>query len=90
MCVCVIFILITHIWIIHCCSTSHDDYIVFPNNGALDTRFSLTMMLWFKKEGNTQGPLLQYRYNEVNGVRLWDLGTSDPNFFVSINLFACL
>jgi len=40
---------------------TRDSYIEFPNNGGLDTRFSITLMCWVEpKEQDASGPLFMY------------------------------
>jgi len=40
-----------------------NSYIEFPNNGGLDTRFSITLMCWVQPGGqDAYGPLFMYTY----------------------------
>ena len=47
-------------------------YIEFPNNGGLDTRFSMTLLAWIFLE-NTDGPILNYGVDHY-GVHFWVVG----------------
>ena len=44
-------------------------YIEFPNNGGLDTRFSLTILLWVFPE-NVDGPMINYG-TKYSSVHFW-------------------
>ena len=52
-------------------------YIKFPNNGGLDTRFSITLMCWVQR-GGQDGPLFSYG---DWGVSMWIV---DGKFFNQI------
>ena len=52
-------------------------YIKFPNNGGMDTRFSITMMCWVQR-GGQDGPLFSYG---DWGVSMWIV---DGKFFNQI------
>ena len=54
-------------------------YIEFPNNGGLDTRFSITLMCWVQP-GGQDGPLFNYGVNGW-GVHMWIV---DGKFFIKI------
>ena len=46
-------------------------YIEFPNNGALDVQYSITMLCWVYYTG-ADGPLFKYKkVNTAWGVHLW-------------------
>ena len=47
-----------------------DSYIEFPNNGGLDTRFSISLMCWVQP-GGQDGPLFNYRESGPWGVHIW-------------------
>jgi len=47
-----------------------DSYIEFPNDGGLDTRFSITLMCWVQP-GGQDGPLFNYRESGPWGVHIW-------------------
>ena len=47
-------------------------YILFPNYGGLDTRFSITLMCWVQP-GGQDGPLLDYYVGYTVGTRMWIL-----------------
>ena len=57
-------------------SNSMDDYIRIPNNGVLDVRYSMTMMLWFFPMDGTNGPLVIYEgeagRGNFHGPHLWE------------------
>ena len=44
-------------------------YIEFPNNGSLDTRFSITLMCWVQP-GGQDGPLFSYG-KDGGGIQIW-------------------
>ena len=44
-------------------------YIEFPNDGGLDTRFSITLMCWVRP-GGRDGPLFSYG-KDGRGVQMW-------------------
>ena len=50
-------------------SGSSNSYIEFPNNGGLDTKYSLTLLVWVFPE-NTDGPIFNYG-TYYFGVHLW-------------------
>ncbi|KAL9982726.1 hypothetical protein ACROYT_G004810 [Oculina patagonica] len=50
-------------------SGSSNSYIEFPNNGGLDTRYSLTLLAWVFPE-NIDGPIFNYGTNYF-GVHFW-------------------
>ena len=54
-----------------------NSYIELPNNGGLDTKYSLTLLMWVYHEG-TSGPLFNYRPSGNWAVHL---------FLTSGNLF---
>jgi len=60
-----------------------DSYIEFPNNGGLDTRFSITLMCWVQP-GGQDGPLFNYRQSGPWGVHIW---INIRKFFVRITKF---
>ena len=43
---------------------TESSYIEFPNNGGLDTRFSITLMCWVQRAGQN-GPLFNYGTSKV-------------------------
>ena len=45
-------------------------YIEFPNNGALDVQYSITMLCWVYPTGK-DGPLFNYKRTGSWGVHLW-------------------
>lgn len=48
-----------------------NSYVELPNNGALDTQYSITICMWVYPEGQ-DGPLLQYRPSGADwGVHFW-------------------
>ena len=51
------------------------DFIRIPNNGALDTRHNMTILLWYRREGSNKGPIVNYDHPTYyhGGVHLWDL-----------------
>lgn len=57
-----------------------DSYIEFPNNGGLDTRFSITLMCWVQP-GGQDGPLFNYKETGPWGVHIW---INFRRFFVRI------
>ncbi|XP_002734850.1 uncharacterized protein LOC100372272 [Saccoglossus kowalevskii] len=59
-------------------SGNKNSYIEFPNNGAYDTEYSLTMMAWVYPTG-VDGPIFNYD-NDGWGAHLWQ--TAGPNEFV--------
>ena len=50
-------------------SGSSNSYIEFPNNGGLDTKYSLTLLVWVFPE-NTDGPIFNYG-TYYFGVHFW-------------------
>lgn len=50
-------------------SGKSSSYIEFPNNGKLDTRYSVTLLAWVFPE-NTDGPIANYGTDYV-GVHFW-------------------
>ncbi|XP_019641847.1 PREDICTED: uncharacterized protein LOC109483295 [Branchiostoma belcheri] len=50
-------------------SGSSTSYIEIPNNGALDTRYSITILAYVYPTG-TDGPIVNYRIND-NSFNLW-------------------
>ncbi|XP_066275437.1 uncharacterized protein [Branchiostoma lanceolatum] len=55
-------------------SGSSTSYIEIPNNGMLDTRYSITMLAYVYPTG-TDGPIFNYRTDDF-GVHLWQTGTN--------------
>ena len=53
-------------------SGSSTSYIEFPNNGGLDTRYSMTVLAWVFLE-NTDGPIFNYGV-DYYGVHFWVVG----------------
>ena len=51
---------------------SSTSYIEFPNNGGLDTRYSMTLLAWVFAE-NTDGPIFNYGV-DYYGVHFWVVG----------------
>ncbi|RMX56134.1 hypothetical protein pdam_00012094 [Pocillopora damicornis] len=49
---------------------SAGNYIEFPNNGALDVQYSITMLCWVYPTGK-DGPLFNYKRTGSWGVHLW-------------------
>lgn len=49
-----------------------NSYIELPNNGGLDTQYSLTLVMWVLPEQN--GPVFNYRPSGAWGVHLWIAG----------------
>ena len=47
-----------------------DSYIEFPNDGSLDTRYSITLMCWVQP-GGQDGPLFNYKKSGQWGVHIW-------------------
>ena len=45
-------------------------YILFPNRGGLDTRFSITLMCWVQPR-HYSGSLIRYGYEWESGVQMW-------------------
>ena len=58
-------------------SGSSNSYIEIPNNGGLDTRYSLTLLAWVNRE-NDNGPIVNY------GIKSWGFHF----WFTSGKLFA--
>ncbi|XP_066275435.1 uncharacterized protein [Branchiostoma lanceolatum] len=56
-------------------SGSSTSYIEIPNNGMLDTRYSITMLAYVYPTG-TDGPIFNYRTDDF-GVHLWQIGTNN-------------
>ncbi|CAH1259007.1 MATN2 [Branchiostoma lanceolatum] len=56
-------------------SGSSASYIEIPNNGMLDTRYSITMLAYVYPTG-TDGPIFNYRTDNF-GVHLWQIGTNN-------------
>ncbi|XP_035672791.1 uncharacterized protein LOC118413477 isoform X10 [Branchiostoma floridae] len=54
-------------------SGSSTSYIEIPNNGMLDTRYSMTILAYFYPTG-TDGPIFHYRTNDY-GVHFWQKDT---------------
>ena len=54
-------------------SGNSTNYIEFPNNGGLDTRYSLTLLVWVFFE-NTDGPIFNYG-TDYYGVHFWVAGS---------------
>ena len=50
-------------------SGSSNSYIEFPNNGGLDARYSLTLLVWVFPE-STDGPIFNYG-TDYFGVHFW-------------------
>ena len=59
--------------------TYRSSYIEFPNNGGLDTRFSITLMCWVQP-GGRDGPLFYYVGDKV-GTRM---GILNGKLFIQI------
>lgn len=58
---------------------SSNSYIELPNNGGLDTMFSLTIVMWVYPEGPEDGPIFNYGTSTyLWGVHFWIAG---GNFF---------
>ncbi|CAH1259009.1 PKDREJ [Branchiostoma lanceolatum] len=55
-------------------SGNSTSYIEIPNNGMLDTRYSITMLAYVYPTG-TDGPIFNYRTDDF-GVHLWQTGTN--------------
>ncbi|XP_078670967.1 uncharacterized protein LOC144911067 isoform X2 [Branchiostoma floridae x Branchiostoma belcheri] len=55
-------------------SGSSSSYIEITNNGALDTRYSVTILAYVYPTG-TNGPIVNYRINNY-GVHLWQIETN--------------
>ena len=51
--------------------TSSDDYIEIPNNGALDVRYSMTLMAWLCLNKIQDGPIIEYTIDNGIGTHLW-------------------
>ena len=47
-----------------------NSYIELPNNGGLDTMYSLSLVMWLLPEGQT-GPVFNYRPSGAWAVHLW-------------------
>ena len=47
-----------------------NSYIELPNNGGLDTQYSLSLVMWVLPEGQS-GPLFNYRPSGAWAVHLW-------------------
>lgn len=47
-----------------------NSYIELPNNGGLDTKYSLSLVMWVLPEGQN-GPLFNYRPSGAWAVHLW-------------------
>ena len=58
-----------------------DSYIELPNNGGLDTQYSLTVLMWVYPEG-PEGPVFNYKTVGGWAVHLWILGGA---FFCRFN-----
>ncbi len=58
-----------------------DSFIELPNNGGLDTKYSITVLMWIYPEGQ-EGPLFNYRPSRGWGVHLWIVGAA---FFCRLN-----
>lgn len=50
-----------------------NSYIELPNNGGLDTQYSLTLVMWVLPEGQ-DGPLFNYRPSGAWAVHFWIAG----------------
>ena len=48
---------------------TYDSYILFPNRGGLDTRFSITLMCWVQP-GQYSGSLITYQF-VIRGDPMW-------------------
>lgn len=48
-----------------------NSYIELPNNGGLDTQYSLTILMWIYLEELHDGPLFNYRPASPFGVHVW-------------------
>lgn len=51
-------------------SGSHNSYIELPNNGGLDTTYSITVLMWVYWEGSS-GPIFNYRPSGTWAVHLF-------------------
>ena len=61
-------------------SGSSSSFIEFPNNGGLDTRFSMTFTAWIKPD-RSAGPLLSYKTDSKDGVHV---SLKRPNKLVAL------
>ncbi|KAL9970514.1 hypothetical protein ACROYT_G022901 [Oculina patagonica] len=52
---------------------TNDSFIELPNNGGLDTKYSITVLMWIYPEGQ-EGPLFNYRPSGGWGVHAWMIG----------------
>ena len=64
---------------------TYRSYIDFPNNGGLDTRFSITLMCWVQPGGHylTTGPLFDYNVGYPYRVRT-RMRILNGKFFIQI------
>ena len=51
-------------------SGSSTSYIEIPNNGGLDTRYSITILAWVNRENN-QGPIFNYNTQRPIEFHFW-------------------
>ena len=51
--------------------SSPASYIVIPNNGNLDVRYSITVMMWFRPTSLRTGALLEYVGAVGVGTHFW-------------------
>ena len=61
-------------------SGSANSYIEIPNNGGLDTKYSITVLAWVNRE-NHQGPIFDY----VWGFHFW-IWVGAGNVFANLHL----
>ena len=61
---------------------TYGGYIEFPNNGGLDTRFSITLMCWVQP-GGQDGPLFDYNVGYPHRVRT-HMRILNGQFFIQI------
>jgi len=53
-------------------------FLHFPNNGGLDTRYSMTLLAWIYHEQTSEGPIFCYDGPAENGIRF--ILTEDGRF----------
>ena len=62
-------------------SGRRNSYVVFPNNGKLDTVSEITITVWVKPE--SAGPIFHYKPQTWGGVHVWVVGRpGQRKFFV--------
>ena len=61
---------------------SPNDFIKMENNGALDTTWSMTVLMWFFNEHGHAAPLIQYGLNIDGewGPSLWYYNWGGPEY----------